>query len=107
MVVGEFTQETDLVVIGTRDRGPVKRALLGSVATKVMQDAPCAVLVARPRKEVATPAMAPPCPECLALRIDSEHATLWCERHATRHARGHTHYEYPAPFAVGSMLLRP
>lgn len=38
----------DLVVVGTHDRGPVKRFLLGSVAQKVLRDAHCPVLLARP-----------------------------------------------------------
>jgi nucleotide-binding universal stress UspA family protein len=37
----------DLVVIGTRARGGVRRALLGSVADGVMRHAPCPVLVIR------------------------------------------------------------
>lgn len=37
-----------LVVVGTHDRGAVRRFLLGSVAAKVLHDASCPVLVARP-----------------------------------------------------------
>lgn len=99
--------EADAIIVGTRDRGPVKRALLGSVATKVMQNAPCAVLVARAKKIAAAPAIEPPCPECVEARKASERADLWCARHATKHARGHLHYEYPASYGVGSMLVRP
>lgn len=97
----------DAIIVGTRDRGPVKRALLGSVATKVMQNAPCAVLVARPKKDGAAPVVEPPCPECVEIRKTSERADLWCERHAAKHAHGHLHYEYPAPYGVGSMFVRP
>lgn len=39
----------DLVVVGTHDRTGLERLMLGSVAAKVTQKAPCAVLVARPR----------------------------------------------------------
>lgn len=39
----------DLVVIGTHGRTGIKRALLGSVAEKVVRHAPCPVLVVRPR----------------------------------------------------------
>lgn len=99
--------EADAIIVGTRDRGPVKRALLGSVATKVMQNALCAVLVARAKKIVASPAVEPPCAECVERRRASKRADLWCERHATKHAHGHLHYEYPPPYGVGSMLVRP
>lgn len=37
----------DLVVVGTRGRNIVGRLLLGSVSTKVVQHAPCDVLVVR------------------------------------------------------------
>lgn len=37
----------DLIVVGTRDHGPVGRALLGSVSTAVVHRAPCDVLVVR------------------------------------------------------------
>ena len=44
-------QETkaDLIVVGTEGRRGVPRALLGSVAEKVVRRAPCPVLVARHR----------------------------------------------------------
>jgi nucleotide-binding universal stress UspA family protein len=41
-------QHADLVVIGTSGRTGLDRLLLGSVAMKVVRDAPCSVLVARP-----------------------------------------------------------
>lgn len=37
----------DVVVIGSRGRGAVKRALLGSVSTHVVHNSPCPVLVVR------------------------------------------------------------
>ena len=37
----------DVVVVGSRGRGAIKRALLGSVSTHVVHQAPCAVLVVR------------------------------------------------------------
>ena len=36
----------DLIVVGSRELGPIGRAVLGSVSTKVVEAAPCAVLVA-------------------------------------------------------------
>jgi nucleotide-binding universal stress UspA family protein len=38
-----------LIVMGTRGRTGLPRALLGSVAEKVVRHAPCSVLVARER----------------------------------------------------------
>ena len=40
-------ERADLVVIGTHGRGSVERALLGSVADRVVRMAPCPVLTVR------------------------------------------------------------
>jgi nucleotide-binding universal stress UspA family protein len=37
----------DLIVVGTHGRGPVPRAFLGSVADRVVREAPCPVLTVR------------------------------------------------------------
>lgn len=37
----------DVVVVGSRGRGAIKRALLGSVSTHVINSAPCPVVVVR------------------------------------------------------------
>lgn len=41
------TEAADLVVVGTHGRTGLKRLVLGSVAERVVREAPCAVLVAR------------------------------------------------------------
>lgn len=47
-IVDEATDwRADLVVVGSRGQGPLRAALLGSVAAEVVDHAPCAVLVAR------------------------------------------------------------
>jgi nucleotide-binding universal stress UspA family protein len=35
----------DLLVLGSRQRGPVRRAILGSVSAEVIRESPCPVLV--------------------------------------------------------------
>ena len=44
-LAGELT--ADVVVVGSRGRGALKRALLGSVSSHVVHNAPCPVLVIR------------------------------------------------------------
>ncbi len=47
-IVGYATQhDVDLIVIGSRGRSLVKAALLGSVSSQTIHQAPCAVLVVR------------------------------------------------------------
>jgi nucleotide-binding universal stress UspA family protein len=54
-------RKADLIVIGTHGRRGVARALLGSVAEKVVRTAPCPVLTVHgPAGEHATPADAHP-----------------------------------------------
>jgi nucleotide-binding universal stress UspA family protein len=45
----------DLVVMGTHGRTGLERLLLGSVAEKVMRDAPCSVLVVKLPRGMPTP----------------------------------------------------
>ena len=41
----------DLIVMGNRDRGRIRRALMGSVSDSVVRDAHCPVMVVRPEKQ--------------------------------------------------------
>ena len=41
--------DANLLVVGTHGYGPVRRFLLGSVATRVLRDAPCPVVTVPPR----------------------------------------------------------
>jgi nucleotide-binding universal stress UspA family protein len=56
VVIGSPSQEiltaanepgVDLVVVGARGLGPIKRLVLGSVSERVVHHAPCAVLVVK------------------------------------------------------------
>jgi nucleotide-binding universal stress UspA family protein len=97
----------DLVVVGTHDRPPLERMILGSVAEQVVKRALCPVHVAR-RIPYADkiPEIEPPCPSCLAVQRQTSGQTLWCERHGRRHVQGRIHYEIPPNFTVGSSLIR-
>ena len=46
---------TDLIVMGTHGRTGLERLLMGSVAEKVMREAPCSVLVVKLPKGVPVP----------------------------------------------------
>jgi nucleotide-binding universal stress UspA family protein len=99
----------DMVVVGTHDMSKVERALLGSVAEKVVRNSQCPVYIVRPKAwhEKPAPQVEPACPECLRTQRETAGAKLWCERHAQRHVHGKLHYEIPESFGVGSMLIRP
>jgi nucleotide-binding universal stress UspA family protein len=43
-------ERADMVLVGSHGRGPVGRLLLGSVSEHVVRNAPCPVLVVRPRE---------------------------------------------------------
>ena len=45
VIVDAVREKADLIVLGSRAYGPVRRALLGSVSTAVIRHAPCPVLV--------------------------------------------------------------
>ena len=51
-VLVEATADFDLLVLGSRGYGPLKRVLLGGVSAKVVDEAACPVLVVpRPARE--------------------------------------------------------
>jgi nucleotide-binding universal stress UspA family protein len=101
--------ETDVIVVGSHNRKTVERWILGSVSEQVVRKAGCAVIVARPKDHgnVPLPEIEPPCPDCLSVQTATDGDRQWCSRHAERHAHGHTHYETPPTFGVGSTFLRP
>lgn len=99
--------EADLVVVGTHGKGGLARLLLGSVSQYVVNNAACAVLVARAKEREAVPEIEPPCPKCREVQNASGGETMWCTQHSAKRPHARTHYETPEPFAVGSMFIRP
>jgi nucleotide-binding universal stress UspA family protein len=55
----EAGSAASMVVVGTHDRGPMARFLLGSVGQSVLRRAACPVLVARPHRRATVQEMAP------------------------------------------------
>lgn len=104
--------EADLIVIGTHGRTGIKRALLGSVAERVVRLAGCPVLVERPLKHDASahePEILPLCEACKEVRQATNGKELWCAHHKEHHVHGHL-YSGPqmatgspsSPFGFGS-----
>jgi nucleotide-binding universal stress UspA family protein len=50
--IGTYAKDVhaDIIVVGTHGRGGMSRLLMGSVAEHVVRNAPCPVLVLRPRE---------------------------------------------------------
>ena len=58
IVAHAATAGTDVIVLGTHGRTGADRLLMGSVAERVMRDAPCSVMVVKlPRTRLAEPAL--------------------------------------------------
>ena len=55
--LAELSQDLDLLVIGTRGRAPLRRALTGSVSRKLIATARCPLLIVPPQAAVAIVAM--------------------------------------------------
>lgn len=87
--------DAELIVVGTHGRRGLRHLLLGSVAESIVRQAPCPVLVVRPKAEKASvPSIEPPCPACVAVRRETEGAELWCPQHSERIGRRHTYYQH-------------
>jgi len=98
--------EADMVVVGAPHRGALARWVLGSVAQRVVNRAPCPVLVARPKeRETRVPAIEPPCPQCVDVQEQTQRAQLWCSVHAQKHVHATLHYASPPSYGGGSMVF--
>lgn len=86
--------QADLIVIGTHGRTGLKRALLGSVAERVVRFAGCPVFVERAKKHDPSahdPDIAPLCAACQERRAATGGKELWCAHHQEHHAHGHVY----------------
>jgi nucleotide-binding universal stress UspA family protein len=57
-----FLAEADMIIVGAQDKGILEKMLVGSVSRKIVQMAPCPVLVSRPRLTDAVPEIEAPAP---------------------------------------------
>lgn len=97
--------EADLIVIGTHGRTGIKRALLGSVAERVVRLSGCAVLVERPKKHdpgAHEPEIAPLCEACKERREATNGKELWCAHHQEHHPHGHLYSGGQMPTGASS-----
>jgi nucleotide-binding universal stress UspA family protein len=91
--------DADMIVLGTHQRRGVEKLLLGSVAERVLREAPCPVLIAAPKSFHAAPASSsiePPCPDCVEAR-NSPQDVAWCERHSHGRLRPHVYMPSDRP----------
>ena len=86
----------DLILLGTHKGPHLKSVFVGSVAGRIIEGAPCPVLVAGPKPAelgAHVPAIEPPCPHCVSTRFETQGRDWWCSQHATRRPHAHT-YSY-------------
>ncbi|HET8936991.1 MAG TPA: universal stress protein [Polyangiales bacterium] len=84
----------DMLIVGSHRRKAVTQLLLGSVAREVVDSAHCPVLVALPKDYsglIMSDIMAPPCPDCLDVRKQTNHETFWCKRHQHAYHKPHVY----------------
>ena len=90
--------EADLLVCGVHARHGIDR-LRASVAEGLMREAPCPVLVAKPkayqgRRKSELPA--PICADCSAKREETGDPMAWCTTHSRDHPARHTYSGTPS-----------
>lgn len=84
--------DADLVVVGSQGRRGWERLVLGSVAERTSKVCRCPVWIVRPKDhngEANVPKVDPPCPECVAKRLETNGRVFWCARHSEPHIRPH------------------
>lgn len=55
MILDKLSHEVQMIVVGSRGRGPLRSKLLGSVSASVCRDASCPVVVCRPTRPSGEP----------------------------------------------------
>ena len=55
--LAELSRDLDLLVIGTRGRAPLRRALTGSVSRNLIATVRCPLLIVPPGRAAGNPAM--------------------------------------------------
>lgn len=86
--------DADVIVVGTHQRHGLKKVVLGSIASHVLQDAHCPVLVAIPKdhSQIArSEQVTPPCSKCLEVRQSSGGRQQWCEQHSHSYLKPHVY----------------
>ncbi len=86
--------EADVLITGVHTRHGIQRLMNTSVAEELVRDAPCPVLVAKPksyggRRKSEVPA--PLCADCVAIREKEADPSLWCSLHARDYTSSHTY----------------
>jgi nucleotide-binding universal stress UspA family protein len=104
----------DLIVLGSPKHPHLRSLVPGSLAEKLVQHAPCPVIVTGPKPpepHIHYPAIEPPCPDCVKARAASGGAQWWCARHTSQGdhgARGHVYsYQREIPFATHDSAVTP
>jgi nucleotide-binding universal stress UspA family protein len=105
--------EVALIVLGSPKHPHLKALLLGTISEKLLEHAPCPVILAGPKPvepRVHHPAIEPPCPDCVKVRAQSAGRVYWCPRHTSHGATsaGHVYsYESALPFAFHDSEVIP
>lgn len=97
--------EVDLIVVGTHGRTGIRRAILGSVAERVVRTAGCPVFVDRATHHDPSahePEIVPLCPACKERREATGGKELWCAHHQQHHAHGHIYAGSQMPTGASS-----
>jgi hypothetical protein len=73
---------------------------------RLANDAPCPVLIAEPPDH--SPAIEPPCADCIAVRTASGGNVYWCAAHQVHHPHAHTyHFTRAHPYATHDSEVVP